>query len=87
MRIITDRRSLRVSLIICKNGEMEEEHLADVWQDMNGLVVSPSAKRDIVMDPSADILIQASEAFVSPIEWLRIRLSRCSNLKVKVSGN
>ena len=86
MRYLTDRRYLVIYFVNTKNGEFSKERVAEIWQNQDGLVFSPSSIKDTLNIVEKDLLIQASEAFLSPIEWLRIRLLRCPNIMVEVTG-
>jgi hypothetical protein len=89
MRTIKDKRRLIVFKISSIKGELEEEKLTEIYQFDNNvettLIFNPNVKSTLFVEEEAELLLQASEMFVSPLEWLRIRLARSPNFRVETT--
>lgn len=89
MRTIKDKRRLRLFRITSIKGELQEEKVAEIYQFDNNLeteiICVPDIKNQLIMDSEEELVLQASEMYMSPLEWLRIRLSRSPNYRVETT--
>lgn len=84
MTAIPELRRLRLSRLVSVNGYLTATDAADVWQDDAGHLNVVGLWKDAFMPSKEDVEIQATTAGVSPLEWLRIRLSNCPTVKVEI---
>lgn len=86
MPVISDTRRLRVRRVVARRGELSEDQGADIWQDETGALVVSGLWVDALMMSKEDVRIQAEGIGISPLEWCRRRLSRCSAIDLEVIG-
>lgn len=82
--MIVDNRRIIVSRIVVTAGELHEEQGALFWQEGDGKIVSSGLWADILVVNDDDLRVQAEALQLSPLEWLRRRLSKLPYLNVSV---
>lgn len=83
---ISDSRRIRVYRVVTIGGEASLEAAADLWQDHDGTVNASGIWSDSLIPSVEDLMIQARQMVVSPLEFLRLRLQRCPIIRVEVVG-
>jgi hypothetical protein len=86
MKIVSDKRRLRVRQIHISNGEPRLSSAADLRQNSDGEIDVSGLWKGIVPLLLEDMQIRASRLGVSPLEWLRIRLMSSPMINVEVIG-
>lgn len=82
---ISDTRRLRVRRVVSSNGELRLDQGADVWQEKDGKLRASGLWEDLLVLANEDNEIQAARMGVSPLEWFRMRLMRCSAVVIEVA--
>lgn len=82
--LVNDTRRIRIFRIFSNEGIVNQESSGDIYQEIDGSVKVSGLWSDGLIPSPEDLLLLAKDASVSPLEYLRIKLSRCSGIKVEV---
>lgn len=86
MKAISDSRRLRVFRVKSARGELISDQGADVWQASDGKIMVSGLWEDLLVPSQEDLMLQAFDAGMSPLELLRMRLLQSSAVRVEITG-
>ena len=86
MKIIKDSRRFRIKQISVVEGELVCSSAADIWQGPEGDIRVSGLWDGLIPLTPEDLQIRASRVGVSPLEWLRKKLSLSALVEVEAIG-
>lgn len=75
MKMMSDKRRIRIKTVNLINGELVPSQAADAWQEEDGKLALSGLWADLVPFVDEDHALVASELGISQLEWLRLRLA------------
>jgi hypothetical protein len=84
MKTLSDNRKLTIKMINTIDGELRPTFAAEARQEEDGSVVLSGLWADLLPFSNEDHALVALSMGVSPLEWLRRRLSTCAYIVVEV---
>lgn len=84
MTSLNDNRRLRIFRVRSLGGELSLDSGAEVWQEPGGNVSVAGPWEDVLIPSQEDLMGRAGSLGISPLEYLRRRLSQCPYTQVEV---
>ncbi len=81
--IVADRRRMRINRVDVLSGGLVAHVAGEVWQNADGSIGGCTSWHDLLIALPEDFRFQAEIKGISPLEWLKRRLSNISYITVE----